>query len=49
LRVTSGKAQVTLEDGRDTVSLTLDAHIGGTLIEWVFPTKNVQQTITEAI
>lgn len=49
LRVTSGKAQVTLEDGRDTVSLPLDAHIGGTLIEWVFPTKNVQQTITEAI
>ncbi len=43
LRVTSGKAQVTLQSGCDTVSLPLDAHIGGTLIEWIFPTANLQQ------
>lgn len=49
LRVTSGKAQVTLKNGCDTVSLPLDAHIGGTLIEWVFPIRNIQQNLTEAI
>ena len=47
LRITSGKAEVTLRNGSDTVSLPLARHIGGTLIEWVVPTQSVQRQETE--
>ncbi len=48
LRITSGQAQVTLADGCDTVSLPLEHHIGGTLIEWIFPIQSFQRNLTEA-
>lgn len=48
LRITSGQAQVTLADGCDTVSLPLEHHIGGTLIEWVFPIQSFQDNLAEA-
>jgi len=43
LRITSGKAQVTMLNDNDTVSLPLAHHIGGTLIEWVFPAQSFQR------
>lgn len=48
LRITSGQAQVTLKNGYDTVSLPLENHIGGTLIEWVFPIQSFQENLAEA-
>ncbi|RED11271.1 hypothetical protein [Pontivivens insulae] len=47
LRITSGRAQVTLQNGYDTFSLPLKHHIGGTLIEWVFPTQGFQERFVE--
>lgn len=48
LRITSGRAEVTLSNGGDTISLPLTHHIGGTLIEWVFPTHSIRDHGSEA-
>lgn len=48
LRITSGRAEVTLAGDHDTVSLPLEHHIGGTMIEWVFPIQSFQENLTEA-
>ncbi|MEM9522891.1 MAG: hypothetical protein AAF982_02680, partial [Pseudomonadota bacterium] len=48
LRITSGQAQVTVENGCDTVSLPLKHHIGGTLIEWIFPVQSFQENFVGA-
>jgi len=36
LRITSGRAEVTLKDGN------VEHHIGGTLIEWMFPIRSLE-------
>jgi len=48
LRITSGKAEVTIKRGCATVSSQLAAHIGGTLIEWTFPVQMLRREILEA-